>query len=76
MQVLGTEVALPHRLQSHAKLSTYVGRDVLLGLRAEDLSTDPAWLNITDPAAFRVQVEMAERMGRKPICMQICKDGG
>ena len=63
LQVLGTEVALPHRLQSHAKLSTYVGRDVLLGLRAEDLSTDPAWLNITDPAAFRVQVEMAERMG-------------
>ena len=54
---------MPHRLQSHAKLSTYVGRDVLLGLRAEDLSTDPAWLNITDPAAFRVQVEMAERMG-------------
>ena len=49
--------------QLHAKLSTYVDRDVLLGLRAEDLSTDPAWLNITDPAAFRVQVEMAERMG-------------
>ena len=63
LQVLGTEVALPHRLQSHAKLSAYVDRDVLLGLRAEDLSTDPAWLNITDPAAFRVQVEMAERMG-------------
>mgnify|MGYP000036109261 CR=1 FL=1 len=63
LQVLGTEVALPHRLQSHAKLLTYVDRDVLLGLRAEDLSTDPAWLNITDPAAFRVQVEMAERMG-------------
>ena len=63
LQVLGTEVALPRRLQSHAKLSTYVDRDVLLGLRAEDLSTDPAWLNITDPAAFRVQVEMAERMG-------------
>ena len=63
LQVLGTEVALPRRLQSHAKLSTYVDRDVLLGLRAENLSTDPAWLNITDPAAFRVQVEMAERMG-------------
>ena len=63
LQVLGTEVALPRRLQSHAKLSTYVDRDVLLGLRAEDLSTDPAWLNITDSAAFRVQVEMAERMG-------------
>ena len=63
LQVLGTEVALPRRLQNHAKLSTYVDRDVLLGLRAEDLSTDPAWLNITDPAAFRVQVEMAERMG-------------
>lgn len=63
LQVLGTEVALPHRLQSQAKLSTYVDRDVLLGLRAEDLSTDPAWLNITDSAAFRVQVEMAERMG-------------
>lgn len=63
LQVLGTEVALPRRLQSHAKLSAYVDRDVLLGLRAEDLSTDPAWLNITDSAAFRVQVEMAERMG-------------
>jgi hypothetical protein len=59
LEVLGTEVALPRRLQNHAKLSTYVDRDVLLGLRAEDLSTDPAWLNITDPAAFRVQVEMA-----------------
>ena len=63
LEVLGTEVALPRRLQNHAKLLTYVDRDVLLGLRAEDLSTDPAWLNITDPAAFRVQVEMAERMG-------------
>ena len=63
LEVRGTEVALPRRLQNHAKLLTYVDRDVLLGLRAEDLSTDPAWLNITDPAAFRVQVEMAERMG-------------
>ena len=63
LQVLGTEVALPRRLQSHAKLSTYVDRDVLLGLRAEDLSTDPAQLNTAVPATFRVQVEMAERMG-------------
>ena len=55
-------------------LSEYVGKTVVLGIRPEDLHTEPAFLNASPETVVEMHVDIAELMGAEVYLYGTCAD--
>lgn len=56
-------IRVPAALAAHAPLKQYEEKQIILGLRPEDLHTEDSFLSLAADAKFNAHVELAEMMG-------------
>ncbi|MDO4269776.1 MAG: sn-glycerol-3-phosphate ABC transporter ATP-binding protein UgpC [Eubacteriales bacterium] len=56
-------IPLHEGMAERADLAAYEGRPVVLGVRPEDLHTEPAFLDASQESAIELKVDLAELMG-------------
>ncbi|TFB24404.1 sn-glycerol-3-phosphate ABC transporter ATP-binding protein UgpC [Filobacillus milosensis] len=59
----GNDIAIPEGRMKVLRDLEYVGQEVILGIRPEDLHDEPAFLQSAEGAAFTADIEVAELMG-------------
>ncbi|MFD2639020.1 ABC transporter ATP-binding protein [Piscibacillus salipiscarius] len=57
------DIAVPEGRMKVLRDLDYVGKEVILGIRPEDLHDEPAFLQTAEGASFKADVEVAELMG-------------
>ena len=60
-------VAVPREITDRLKDDACIGRDVILGVRPEDISDDPGFVAVHPDAALDAHVEMKEQMGAETL---------
>lgn len=69
----GFEVEVPdHKVT--AELSGYVGKEIILGIRPENISDDPADIATATTGVIQCDVEITEMMGSEIYLYLLCKD--
>lgn len=56
-------IPLPQRLFDNENLNKYIGKQVVLGIRPEDLHTEKRWKNADGSNTLKLTAELAEMMG-------------
>ena len=59
----GAKIALPEGIGAKVKETGYVGKEVVLGIRPEDLHDEEAFLNSSPESIVNAHVEITEMMG-------------
>lgn len=61
--VEGHDISIPEGRMKVLRDLDYVGKEVLLGIRPEDLHDEPAFLQTAEGATFEAMIDVAELMG-------------
>lgn len=59
----GNDILIPQGKAKQAGLHEYAGKNIVFGIRPEDLHTEPAFMNLSPNSLLRFKVDIAELMG-------------
>ncbi|WP_188206768.1 ABC transporter ATP-binding protein [Alkalibacillus aidingensis] len=63
VQIADEKIAIPEGRMKVLRDQGYVGKDIILGVRPEDIHDEPVFIDSAKDAAFDAEIEVAELMG-------------
>jgi len=63
----GTRIAVPEGKLSYLRAQGYINKDIILGIRPEDIHDEPVFINASPETSIKCQIEVAELMGAETM---------